>query len=299
MNPSSVEWYSAGPAGAGSYAPPPPAGGPGGGGGGGGYGVGNYGVGAASYGYGAPYGSGMGGGAAGPGGGYGPSTSFDDEPPLLEELGIDLSAIARKSAAVLTHRLSSRALDDGLDMGGALAWALALGALHLLGGKMHFGVVLGWGVLQSVAVWFVALQLRQGSGGGSGAGSGGGGGGGGQGGGGYYGQSPQQQQQQQQQQGSNSTPGGLDLYSVCCVTGYCMLPILLLSVAALLVPPRARGAAPALAGALLAALWSAHLAARVMSRAPAARGTVVARSPALLAYPCFLMYGAFALLTVY
>jgi hypothetical protein len=231
----------------------------------------------------------MGGGGYGGVGGH--ASSFDDEPPLLEELGIDLSAIARKSAAVLTHRLSSRALDDGLDMGGALAWALALGALHLLSGKMHFGVVLGWGVLQSVAVWFVALQLRQGSGGGGG-GSGDGGGGGG----GYYGQSPQQQQQQQQ---GNTNNGGLDLYSVCCVTGYCMLPVLMLSVAALLVPPRARGPVPAAVGALLAALWSGHLAARVMSRAPAARGTVISRSPALLAYPCFLMYGAFALLTVY
>ena len=153
----SVEWYSAGQAGAGSYAPPPPAGGGGGYGGvGGGYG-------------------GVGGFGGGPGNAYNAnaygapghnSNSFDDEPPLLEELGIDLSAIARKSAAVLAHRLRSPALDEGLDMGGALVWALALGALHLLAGKMHFGLVLGWGVLQSVAVWFVAHQLRQGSGGG-------------------------------------------------------------------------------------------------------------------------------------
>jgi hypothetical protein len=74
-----------------------------------------------------------------------------------------------------------------------------------------------------------------------------------------------------------------------------MLPVLMLSVVALLVP---KGPLTA-AGAVLAALWSGHLAARVMSRAPGARGTVLARSPSLLAYPCFLMYGAFSLLTVY
>lgn len=287
----SVEWYSAGQAGAGSYAPPPGAygvggGGVGAGGGAGGGGFGGYG----GYGAGAYGGGGLGGGGSHGVGGAG--GGFDDEPPLLEELGIDLSAIARKSAAVLAHRLGAPALEDGLDMGGALVWALALGALHLLAGKMHFGVVLGWGVLQSVAVWFVALQLRQGTGGGDGAGGVGGGGDGG-----AY---PMQQQGQQQQGGGGGGGGpstsGLDLYSVCCVTGYCMLPVLMLSVLVLLVP---RGPLVSAAGALLAALWSGHLAARVMSRAPGARGTALARSPALLAYPCFLMYGAFALLTVY
>jgi hypothetical protein len=284
----SVEWYSAGQAGAGSYAPPPPGGGAGYGGGAyGGGGMGGMGGGGA-YGGGGGYGGGGYGGPPGPGGGHG--NSFEDEPPLLEELGIDLPAIARKSAAVLAHRLRAPALDGGLDMGGALVWALALASLHLLAGKVHFGVVLGWGVLQSVAVWFVAHQLRQGSGGD---------GGGGVDGASYYGGGGGQQQQQQGGGGGGGggggAPSGLDLYSVCCVTGYCMLPVLLLSVASLLLP---RGALTA-GAALLSALWAGRLAAGVMSRAPGARGTVLARSPSLLAYPCFLMYGAFALLTVY
>jgi len=279
----SVEWYSAGQAGAGSYAPPPP--GAGGGGGGGPFGYGGGGGGA----YGPPGGVGGGGGYGGVGPGGAGLGSFDDEPPLLEELGIDLSAIARKSAAVLTGRLRSAALEEGLDMGGALLWALALAALHLLAGKVHFGVVLGWGVLQSVAVWFVAHQLRGGSAVAGGADGGGGAGYSGVGGGAYGRPHPGGQQQ------DPNAPSGLDLYSLCCVTGYCMLPVLMLSAAALLVP---RGA-PTAAAALLAAAWAGHLAARVVAEAPGARGTALARSPALLAYPCFLMYGAFALLTVY
>jgi len=47
------------------------------------------------------------------------------------ELGIDVQAILRRSAAVLTNRLGAADMTD-LDMGGPLAYALLLASVHLL-----------------------------------------------------------------------------------------------------------------------------------------------------------------------
>lgn len=177
--------------------------------------------------------------------------SFEDEPPLLEELGIDIGAILRSTKAILLHQMRSPALDD-LDFGGALVFLLALGGLHLLMGRVHFGVILGWSVAQSVVVYFVANQVASNDG---------------------------------------SGQRGLDLYSCCCVTGYGMVPLILVSAALLLVPRGPASVALSVAGAI----WSALTAAKVLARMSPA----LQESRSLLMYPCFLMYSSFALLGVY
>lgn len=136
-------------------------------------------------------------------------------------------------------------------------------------GRVHFGVILGWSVAQSVVIYFIANQVAASDGGGGAnsgvnGGMGGGGGGGGK---------------------------ALDLYSCCCVTGYGMVPLIVVSAALLLVP---RGPA-AVALSAVGALWSAATAAKVLGRMSPALG---AARPLLL-YPCLLMYASFALLGVY
>jgi hypothetical protein len=64
-------------------------------------------------------------------------------------------------------------------------------------GKLHFGIILGWSVVQSVALYFVVNQL---------AGA------------------------------DSSEKKALDLYSCCCLVGYCMAPICLASAVGLMVP---------------------------------------------------------------
>jgi len=64
-------------------------------------------------------------------------------------------------------------------------------------GKLHFGVILGWSVVAACLIAFVVNQL---------AGE----------------ENPEKQ--------------NLALYSVCCLIGYCMIPIVLLSALALLIP---------------------------------------------------------------
>jgi hypothetical protein len=219
-----VQWYSAGPS---AYPPD------------------------AAYAYG-------GGAAAGSGAAYG---SFDEEPPLLEELGVDVPAILRRARAILALRPGSSALDD-LDAGGPLVLMAALGAAHLLSGKLHFGYILGWTVLGSSILWFVLSAVAAAGGGGGGEGGGGGG------------------------------AGRLDLYSVCCLAGYSLLPLVLHAAAALLLPRRSRAAA---AGGAVAVAWAGWTASRLFqARAPGLRG----QGPVVL-YPCLLMYSAFALLTLY
>lgn len=69
-------------------------------------------------------------------------------------------------------------------------------------GKLHFGVILGWSVVGSAAVWFVVSNL---------AGPGGGHMGG----------------------HERGTPG---IYDCCCLLGYGLLPMLLHALISLLVP---------------------------------------------------------------
>jgi hypothetical protein len=61
-------------------------------------------------------------------------------------------------------------------------------------GKVHFGVVLGWSVVQSMVIYFVVNQIVS---------------------------------------NENSEHKGLDLYSCCCITGYGMVPLILHAAAAL------------------------------------------------------------------
>lgn len=125
-----------------------------------------------------------GGGAGGGGGGFGAAAatsgfgagmttgrmgrqpsyaSFDDEPPLLEELGINLPQIWRKTTQVLLPmRVSAAVLEDG-DLCGPIAFLLAFGSLLLLAGKMYFGVLYGWSVVGTMAVYSV-LSLLAGKG---------------------------------------------------------------------------------------------------------------------------------------
>lgn len=91
------------------------------------------------------------------GGGY--ENSFDDEPPLLEELGINFDHISKKTFAVL-HPLSNTdpSIINETDLAGPLCFCLALGGTLLLGGKVHFGYIYGIGGMGVLAM-YILLNL--------------------------------------------------------------------------------------------------------------------------------------------
>jgi protein YIPF5/7 len=134
-------------------------------------------------------------------GGFSAAPSFEDEPPILEELGIDLQAILKKSRSVLIGRVGADSLKD-VDMGGPLLFAAGLAALHLLHGKLHFGVILGWSAVSFTAFWFIVHQLAG--------------------------------------LGSQSNKECIDLYNCSACLGYCLLPMLVTNVLAVFLPHASR-----------------------------------------------------------
>jgi len=89
----------------------------------------------------------------------GSTTSFEDEPPLLEELGINLTHIRVKTLAVLNpmSRLESEIIGDR-DLAGPIMFCLLLGAILLLTGKVHFGYIYGIGTLGCLGI-YVLMNL--------------------------------------------------------------------------------------------------------------------------------------------
>lgn len=81
---------------------------------------------------------------------YGNMGGYDDyenEPPLLEELGVNFDHVFSKTKAVVipTSRLSESILEDA-DLAGPLFYCLALGMCLLMSGKVHFGYIYGFSV---------------------------------------------------------------------------------------------------------------------------------------------------------
>eukprot|EP00428_Durinskia_dybowskii_P062651 CAMPEP_0170390184 /NCGR_PEP_ID=MMETSP0117_2-20130122/19009_1 /TAXON_ID=400756 /ORGANISM="Durinskia baltica, Strain CSIRO CS-38" /LENGTH=229 /DNA_ID=CAMNT_0010646209 /DNA_START=28 /DNA_END=714 /DNA_ORIENTATION=- len=78
---------------------------------------------------------------------------YDNEPPLLEELGINFDHIWAKTQAVLipTKQINAHILDDS-DLAGPLCFCLLLGSCLLLSGKVQFGYIYGFSVFGCLAL---------------------------------------------------------------------------------------------------------------------------------------------------
>jgi len=190
------------------------------------------------------------------------SPDDDDDMPLLEELGIDLPAILHRIKAILTFRYSN-ADASSLDLGGPIIFLALFASCHLLVGKLHFGYILGWTVVGSILLWFILSQM---------AASG---------------------DQQQFADDGDGNRNDLDLYSCCSIVGYSLLPLVVHAGLSLLFPRRS---AMTYAVAVVAVAWATAAATQlfVMRGKEGLRG-----KQAVVAYPCFLQYMAFALLTLY
>ncbi|KAH8096051.1 hypothetical protein JL720_3399 [Aureococcus anophagefferens] len=95
--------------------------------------------------------------------GYDPS--LEDEPPLLEELGIDFGDIWSKTKLVLKPSLSEidPVLVEDADLAGPLVFVFALGGMLMLHGKLHFGYVYGFGMSSCVATYALLNLMTESS----------------------------------------------------------------------------------------------------------------------------------------
>ncbi|KAI5845188.1 hypothetical protein DFP73DRAFT_548423 [Morchella snyderi] len=81
---------------------------------------------------------------------------YEDEQPLLEELGVNFGHIKMKTLAVLNpmSNVDQHMMDDS-DVAGPILFCLLFGAFLLLSGKVHFGYIYGVALLGSISLHLI------------------------------------------------------------------------------------------------------------------------------------------------
>jgi len=179
----------------------------------------------------------------------GPSDTggFEDEPPLLEELGINPDHILQKTLTVLNPLRSTDASIAGdSDLAGPIVFAIAFGSFIMFSGKLYFNYIYGIGLLGCVAMYCL-LNLM--------------------------------------------SVAGVSLTCVVSVLGYCLLPIVGLSGVSILFS-LSGVVGNILTGAAVA--WCAVSSSKLFVTA-----LEMKQQQLLVAYPCALLYGVFALITMF
>ena len=91
------------------------------------------------------------------------SGGFPDEPPLLEELGVDFSQIARRAKSAMnplpSRKIRMRETSKDDDLAGPLVVFGLIATLHALQGKGHYGYILGWSAIASGLTCWLLNQL--------------------------------------------------------------------------------------------------------------------------------------------
>jgi hypothetical protein len=175
------------------------------------------------------------------------AASFEDEPPLLQELGIDFQLIKQKTLSVLNPmRETDLSIINDTDLAGPLIFCLLFGVVLLLSGKVHFGYIYGVSFLGCVCMYLV-LNLM--------------------------------------------SSQGVSASCVVSVLGYCLLPMVLLS--CLSTVTSLQGIVGT-ALSLIIIAWCSYSASKLFVRALG-----MDYQQLLIAYPCALLYGIFALLTIF
>jgi hypothetical protein len=178
-----------------------------------------------------------------------PHYDEDDEPPLLEELGINFDHIFKKTKLVLNpFTTPDLSILDDVDLAGPLVFCLAFACSLLLLGKIHFGYVYGIVTLGTVGMYSL-LNLMT---------------------------SP------------DKPCSGLFVTSVL---GYCLLPMVILSFSSFLFQLHG------FIGMIITIIfifWCSISASKLFATSLAMIGQQL-----LVAYPCALFYGIFALLTMF
>ncbi|KAM7159105.1 protein YIPF7 [Molossus nigricans] len=173
--------------------------------------------------------------------------SFDEEPPLLEELGINFDHIWQKTLTVLNPlKPADGSIMNATDLAGPILFCVALGATLLLAGKVQFGYVYGLSAIGCLGI-YALLNLMS----------------------------------------SSQVSYGC----VASVLGYCLLPMVILSSCAVFFSLQGTTGTVC---ALVIIGWCSFSASKIFISALDMEGQQL-----LIAYPCALLYGLFALLTVF
>jgi len=172
---------------------------------------------------------------------------YENEPPLLEELGINIDHIWDKTLAVLNPlRKSDANVLNECDLAGPLVFCMAFGCFLMLAGKIHFGYIYGLGLVGTLSLYTLLNLMSQ---------------------------------------------EGVAVGTTVSVLGYCLLPMVLLSGISIVISLKGTIGT---ASALLAIIWCAYSASKLFVTALS-----MDHQQVLVLYPCALVYGVFALLTIF
>lgn len=173
--------------------------------------------------------------------------NYEDEPPLMEELGINFDHITQKTMAVLNPMKATEfSIMQDTDLAGPLVFCLAFGGSLLLSGKLSFGYIYGIGLVGCVAMYCLLNLMSM---------------------------------------------TGVSVGVTISVLGYCLLPMVILSFAAVLL---SLTGVVGIALTCVTVVWCSLSASKLFVSALA----MDSQQP-LVAYPCALVYGVFALITVF
>ncbi|KAL2162281.1 hypothetical protein VTH06DRAFT_7194 [Thermothelomyces fergusii] len=210
---------------------------------------------------------------------------YPGEPPLLEELGVNVGHIGAKTLAVLNpfSRVDQHLMDDS-DLAGPLFFFLLYGTFLLLSGRVHFGYIYGLAVFGSVLLHGI-LSLMAPSGPGSQqahdpAAA-------------YAGPEPVTAMGGAAQAAGAAAGGSSSLTFArsASVLGYCLLPLVATSLVGIFLPMD-KPAGIALSGAAI--VWCTWSASGIFCAVGGMRGM-----RALVAYPLALFYVGFGIIAVF
>ena len=91
--------------------------------------------------------------------GGGSSANFEDEEPLLDELGIHPDQIWKKIRSILNPFRVNYMVHKDSDLSGPILLYMSFCLFQLLAGKIQFGVILGWIVVSSIFLYVVFNML--------------------------------------------------------------------------------------------------------------------------------------------
>ncbi|KAI6212820.1 hypothetical protein M3Y94_00074200 [Aphelenchoides besseyi] len=87
---------------------------------------------------------------------------FENEPPLLEELGVNFDHIRQKTIAVLNPiAYASEDVAADQDLAGPLVFCLLFGTSLLLNGRVYFGYIYGIGMLGCVGMYLLLNLMAE------------------------------------------------------------------------------------------------------------------------------------------
>ena len=184
---------------------------------------------------------------------------MENEPPLLEELGVNIDHIWTKTKAVILPfqklhgqriHLDPAIIKEDADLAGPLMFALALGGELLMTGKLHFGFIYGIGLFGCFSMTLI-LNLM----------------------------TPQE---------------AISVWTVASILGYSLLPVNLLALVKIVLVNLIGLETFGRFLALLAILWSTVASTRLLEV-----GCGMRSQRYLIGYPIALLYSAFVLMTIF